>query len=104
MSESPRAHSDLNPHPEEHCEAMRLEGCGRDVDMLGPTWFETRSCAALLIMRVVKCRRAKAPLLFAARGSRSSGVPFRITEGDGAPVSASSWMPPCGGEPSCEDS
>src|SRR5690242_20548973 len=30
--------------------------------------------------------------------------PFGQTEGDGAPVSASSWMPPCGGEPSCEDS
>src|SRR5882724_2621093 len=34
------------PHPEEHRGAMRLEGCRV------ATWFETRSCAALLTMRL----------------------------------------------------
>src|SRR5438128_12147102 len=34
------------PHPEEHREAMRLEGCS------AATWFETRSFAALLTMRL----------------------------------------------------
>src|SRR5204862_6138511 len=34
------------PHPEEHRGAMHLEGCRV------ATWFETRSCAALLTMRL----------------------------------------------------